>query len=153
MCVFCSFLAPERIAFSEKRVRLAPESNDLKKLSAGDPCEVNSIDTSIEEICSLLFVFRCSRELKKMGHWVGGQPLRKCSKANFSLSIIKLALMLMNIRRLCLVIKSVVPIQSKITEELLVDLIVNEKFPFSPPITYATFKRLELPVERDLQEL
>lgn len=36
------FFPPAKIPFSENRVRFPPESNDLKKLSAGDPCEVLS---------------------------------------------------------------------------------------------------------------
>jgi hypothetical protein len=37
-----NFFPPAKIPFSENRVRLPPESNDLKKLSPGDPCEVLS---------------------------------------------------------------------------------------------------------------
>jgi hypothetical protein len=37
---FFSFFPPTKIPFSENRVRLPPESIDLKKLSPGDPCEV-----------------------------------------------------------------------------------------------------------------
>jgi len=36
------FFPPTEISFSENRVRLPPESNDLKKLTAGDACEVLS---------------------------------------------------------------------------------------------------------------
>ncbi|CAF0786066.1 unnamed protein product [Adineta steineri] len=36
------FFPPSKIPFSENRIRLPPESSDLKKLSPGDPCEVLS---------------------------------------------------------------------------------------------------------------
>lgn len=56
---------------------------------------------------------RYSRKLKKKNHLVGGQPLLRCLKVIFSLSITKLVLKVANIRILCLVIKFVVQILSK----------------------------------------
>lgn len=100
---------------------------------------------------SSAFLFRYFPDQETMSHSVGNQPLPKCSEANFSSSIIKLILKVPNIRILCLVIKSVVPMQSKQRHKFE---LFEQKILFSPPITYSMFKRLELPVpERDVQEM
>ena len=43
---FASFFPQAKIPFSENRVRLLPESVDLKKLSPGDPCEASAVESS-----------------------------------------------------------------------------------------------------------
>lgn len=76
MIAFCyRSLAPERIAFSEKRVRCASEASDPKKISAGDSIEVDLVYELMHWKYSSLFVFRCSRERKMESHMAGGQPL------------------------------------------------------------------------------
>jgi hypothetical protein len=86
-----------------------------------------------------------------MNRLVGGQPLLKCLKVIFSLSIIKLVLKVPVIRILCLVIKFVVQIQSISIHKFRLNIIFNNLF--SPSITYSMFKRIELPVGKDIQEV
>jgi fragile X mental retardation protein len=107
--------SPEKIPFSENRVRLPPEPTDIKKLSPGDPCEVLSK----------------AKEEEPLGWW---PATAKMFKGDF------------------FVINYKVSAQGGEYS----DIVPSDKIRCpntNPPISYSLFKRKEIPVTRDIQEL
>ncbi|CAF4674530.1 unnamed protein product [Rotaria sp. Silwood1] len=108
------FFPPTKIPFSENRVRLPPESVDLKKLSPGDPCEVLSK----------------AKEDEPLGWW---PATAKMFKGDFF----------------------VVDYKVSAQGASYSDIISSDKIRCpntNPPITYSMFKRIELPVPKEIQE-
>ncbi|CAF3639686.1 unnamed protein product [Rotaria sordida] len=108
------FFPPTKIPFSENRVRLPPESVDLKKLSPGDPCEVLSK----------------AKEDEPLGWW---PATAKMFKGDFF----------------------VVDYKVSAQGASYSDIISSDKIRYpntNPAITYSMFKRIELPVPKEIQE-
>jgi fragile X mental retardation protein len=109
------FFPPTKISFSENRVRLPPDSADLKKLSPGDPCEVLSK----------------AKEDEPLGWW---PATAKMFKGDFF----------------------VVDYKVSAQGASYSDIVSSDKIRCpntNPPINYALFKRVELPVGKDIQEV
>ncbi|CAF3467727.1 unnamed protein product [Rotaria sp. Silwood1] len=109
------FFPPAKILFSENRVRLPPDSSDVKKLSPGDRCEVLSK----------------AKEGEPLAWWLA---CAKMFKGDF------------------FVVDYEVTAQGNSYSEI----VPSDKVRCpntNPPITSSTFKRIELPVGKDLQEL
>lgn len=112
----CRCFPPCKVPFAENRLRLPPESNDLKKLSPNDPCEVRTADPFIARRMFPPVVQRFSPNRKKTNRSAGGRRQRECSRAISLLSIIKAMLKgQFRGKASCPVIKSVVQIQSNIS--------------------------------------
>ncbi|CAF3041917.1 unnamed protein product [Rotaria sp. Silwood2] len=109
------FFPPTKILFSENRVRLPPDSVDLKKLSPGDRCEVLSK----------------TKEGEPLAWWAA---IAKMFKGEFF----------------------VVDYEATAQGSNYSEIVPSDKIRCpntNPPITSSTFKRVELPVGKDLQEV
>ncbi|CAF5213735.1 unnamed protein product, partial [Rotaria magnacalcarata] len=110
-----SYFPPTKISFSENRLRLPPDSNDLKKLSPGDPCEVLSK----------------AKEGEPLAWW---RATAKMFKGEFY------------------VVEYEVSTQGNNYSEI----VPSDKIRCpntNPPLTFSSFKRIEIFVGRDLQEV
>ncbi|CAF0793531.1 unnamed protein product [Adineta steineri] len=109
------FFPPTKIPFSENRLRLPPESIDLKKLSPGDQCEVLSK----------------AKEDEPLGWW---PAIAKMFKGDFF----------------------VVDYKVSAQGASYSDIVSSDKIRCpntNPPITTASFKRIELSVGKDIREV
>ncbi|CAF3368877.1 unnamed protein product [Rotaria socialis] len=109
------YFPPTKISFSENRLRLPPDSNDLKKLSPGDPCEVLSK----------------AKEGEPLAWW---RATAKMFKGEFY------------------VVEYEVSTQGNNYSEI----VPSDKIRCpntNPPLTFSSFKRIEIFVGRDLQEV
>ena len=107
-----SIFPASKIPFSENRVRLPPDTNEMKKPANGDLCEVEQFEVEIRIV--LVCFFRFSLEQKKMNHMAGGLLQSKCSAGISSLSFTKRVHQVPTIRILYQALTFVVQTQSKL---------------------------------------